>query len=58
MRRRDFIMALGSAVAAWPFPARTQQPLPAIGVLSNSSLELDGASRLVPIRQGLRVPTT
>src|SRR6266516_3043734 len=53
MKRCEFILALGSTVAAWPLAARAQQAaMPVIGYLNNGSPESD-ASRLTGLRRGL-----
>jgi ABC-type uncharacterized transport system substrate-binding protein len=54
MRRREFILALGGAVAC-PFAVHAQQPaMPVIGLLSIRSADTD-ARLLVPFHQGLSV---
>jgi putative ABC transport system substrate-binding protein len=54
MRRREFIAAIGGAVA-WPLVARAQKPeMPVIGFLATASPEAN-AARLLAFRDGLRV---
>ena len=51
--RRELLVALGGAAAAWPLAARAQQPaMPAIGVLSPRSPAVD-VPLIAVIRQGL-----
>jgi len=51
LKRRDFIMLLGGAAAAWPLAARAQQPksVSRVGILTQASAPIEEA-----FRQGLR----
>jgi len=57
MRRREFIMLIGGAAAAWPLAGRAQQPerVRRIGVLMNlASDDAEGQARLAAFHQGLQ----
>jgi putative ABC transport system substrate-binding protein len=55
LRRRDFVTLLGGAAAAWPFPARAQQPakVARIGYLGLGPASA-WSSRVEALRAGLR----
>jgi putative tryptophan/tyrosine transport system substrate-binding protein len=54
IRRREFIVTLGGAAAAWPLAARGQQAakLPHVGILSPAASE--AAATLTAFREGIR----
>ena len=54
MRRRDLIIFLSGAMAAWPFVARAQQKaMSVIGVLSTGEPDGPGGTFMAAFRQGL-----
>jgi putative tryptophan/tyrosine transport system substrate-binding protein len=54
MRRREFIIFLGSAATAWPLTARAQQPaLPIVGFLRSEPLG-DAMHLVAAFRTGLK----
>ena len=53
IRRREFVVTLGSAAAVWPLAARAQQPaMPVIGFLGSES-PLSFANRIAAFRHGV-----
>src|SRR5215471_18232099 len=51
--RRELLVALGGAAAAWPLAARAQQSaMPVVGWLGSESREAENP-RIIPFRQGL-----
>src|SRR5262249_57989382 len=56
MKRREFMMLLGGAAAAWPLAVRAQQSerVPRVGVLLAVADDLEGQARLGAFKNGMR----
>jgi ABC-type uncharacterized transport system substrate-binding protein len=54
IERREFLATLGGAAAAWPLPARAQQPtMPVVGYL-DATTAVDSVYRVSAFRDGLK----
>jgi putative ABC transport system substrate-binding protein len=55
MRRREFVILLGGAAAAWPLAARAQQGVRRIGIMMNLAADdSEGQARVAAFLQGLQ----
>jgi putative ABC transport system substrate-binding protein len=53
MRRREFLVILGGATAAWPLRAGAQQPMPVIGLVTPNTLKGGYEPFLAEFRKGM-----